>query len=64
MRIYKLSCPRCGWKAPLPVDARVADKFRRMGYCQGCKKVSGVEVPYTIREVIVSYPTPYLPHKD
>lgn len=65
MRLYHISCDRCGWKAPLPVEETVKDEFlRKNPYCLGCLKAHGVKHKRTVREVIAVGVTPYFPHRD
>lgn len=54
MKWYWLSCEQCGWKAQQPVDERVMEKFRKVRYCQQCKKDKKPNREFTIRETITS----------
>lgn len=63
MRLYKLSCARCGWKAPIPVDEQIAAKFRRM-HCRSCWATEEVRIPFTVEEVIAVGPVQFYPHKE
>lgn len=63
MRLYKLSCERCGWKAPIPVDEQVAARFKRMD-CRDCLYHDKVRIRFTVKEVIAVGPVQFLPHKE
>lgn len=53
VRLYYLSCEKCGWKAPEPVDSRVAAHFQ--GHrCRGCLKLDPKSTQlFTVKEVIL-----------
>lgn len=59
MRLYDLSCDRCGWKAPLPVDEEVASTFHNQP-CRECYS-HGVYHKFTVKERIVVGPTRFFP---
>ena len=62
MRVYDISCEHCGWKAPLPVDAEVAEKMRRKD-CRDCLKAERGTFPFTVKERIVVGPVQFFPSR-
>jgi len=62
MRLYDISCDHCGWKAPLPVDAEVADKLRRQD-CRECLTAKRGSFPFRVKERIVVGPVQFFPNR-
>jgi hypothetical protein len=66
MKLYRISCPGCGWKSPLMVAESVANQFKGLD-CVHCKHYHPNEKrhpQYIVNEVIVTRPMKYFPGKE
>lgn len=57
MKLYDLSCPSCGWRSQLPVDANIAKQYVGT-YCLDCQ-ARGLRVEFLVKERIVVGPTQF-----
>lgn len=63
MRLYKIRCPQCLWRSPMPVDEEVAAEFRDKP-CLNCREAGWPDVKFEVTEHIVVGPVQFFPHKS